>query len=318
VGVKEAVAMGGGGEILGGVILAILGVTVYLAIFRKPIRLYLDIGVAPMILAMGIGRIGCLMFGCCFGGVCETESGDKALPWALRFPYGSPAYMDQWERGQLTCPPDLMWVSPLTKRPEPVPREEFANATVSGNETLAEWTMVGQKIHALKASDPASPDLPALEKQRDELERRLAAAGKNAPTKIDVALAAHLAKLSAARPDGKRVTLADLRDLAAGYPSRHVHPTQLYDALALGLMFVVLSVVFRRRRRYGMVVAWTMLLYPVHRFVQEMIRVDNPRDVFGLTISQFLCLVVFALGVLFALALIRFVPKENLPDGVQG
>ena len=72
-----------GGEILGGVVLGTAACLIYLAIRRKPILLYLDIGIPCLIVAMGIGRIGCLMFGCCWGATCTTPTGEKALPWAV-------------------------------------------------------------------------------------------------------------------------------------------------------------------------------------------------------------------------------------------
>ena len=42
--------------------------------------------------ALLIGRIGCLLFGCCFGGVCN-------LPWAIQFPRDSPAYYQHYHDG---------------------------------------------------------------------------------------------------------------------------------------------------------------------------------------------------------------------------
>ncbi len=50
---------------------------------------------APCVLAgMAIGRIGCLLNGCCYGGVCD-------LPWAVTFPADSPPFMDQLVHGEL-------------------------------------------------------------------------------------------------------------------------------------------------------------------------------------------------------------------------
>jgi phosphatidylglycerol---prolipoprotein diacylglyceryl transferase len=51
--------------------------------------------VAPA-LAVGItlGRIGCFLGGCCFGSVCD-------LPWAVRFPKGTHAWLAQLEQGVL-------------------------------------------------------------------------------------------------------------------------------------------------------------------------------------------------------------------------
>src|SRR5262249_40817165 len=39
-------------------------------------------------LGAGLGRLGCLMQGCCFGGACD-------LPWAVTFPWGSPPQVHQ-------------------------------------------------------------------------------------------------------------------------------------------------------------------------------------------------------------------------------
>jgi len=47
----------------------------------KDLNLYniLDLVAAPTILGLGIGRIGCLMSGCCYGK-------PSSLPWAIRYP----------------------------------------------------------------------------------------------------------------------------------------------------------------------------------------------------------------------------------------
>ena len=105
--------------------------------------------------------------------------------------------------------------------------------------------------------------------------------------------------------------MADLRSIATAQHTLWVHPTQVYDAISLTLMFLVLSAVLHRRRRHGMVIAWTMLLYPVSRFVQEMLRADNPHDVAGLTVSQFLSLVLFGLGLVYMFVLIRLLPERS-------
>ncbi|MFQ5491242.1 MAG: prolipoprotein diacylglyceryl transferase, partial [Phycisphaerae bacterium] len=56
-----ASTLSGGGEILGGLVLATGCVIIYLAVTRQSIRRYLDIIAPTVILAMAIGRIGCLM-----------------------------------------------------------------------------------------------------------------------------------------------------------------------------------------------------------------------------------------------------------------
>jgi phosphatidylglycerol:prolipoprotein diacylglycerol transferase len=79
------------GAILGG-IAGILGWT----FLQKVVPLsLLDAIVPAFFIGLAFGRIGCLMNGCCYGGVVES-----GLP-AIAFPRGAPAYMDQLASGRL-------------------------------------------------------------------------------------------------------------------------------------------------------------------------------------------------------------------------
>lgn len=78
----------GGLELLGGVILAISVIVLYLRYHKLPIRRYLDILAVGLMLALAFGRIGCFFRGCCFGKPTN-------LPWAVRFPYASDPYYSQ-------------------------------------------------------------------------------------------------------------------------------------------------------------------------------------------------------------------------------
>jgi phosphatidylglycerol:prolipoprotein diacylglycerol transferase len=46
---------------------------------------------------LAIGRIGCFLNGCCYGGPCD-------LPWAVCFPPESPPWLDHMEAGLLPRP----------------------------------------------------------------------------------------------------------------------------------------------------------------------------------------------------------------------
>ena len=49
--------------------------------------------VAPgLLVGLALGRIGCFLNGCCYGGPCD-------LPWAMQFPPHSPPWLDQAARG---------------------------------------------------------------------------------------------------------------------------------------------------------------------------------------------------------------------------
>ena len=51
--------------------------------------------IAPsVVLGMGLGRLGCFLNGCCFGGPCD-------LPWAVSFPAGSAPHEQQIRNGAL-------------------------------------------------------------------------------------------------------------------------------------------------------------------------------------------------------------------------
>lgn len=62
---------------------------------RLPLLRLGDVLVPTMFIGLALGRIGCLLNGCCYGGACEDH-------WsAVRFPNGSPVFQDQLARGDL-------------------------------------------------------------------------------------------------------------------------------------------------------------------------------------------------------------------------
>jgi phosphatidylglycerol:prolipoprotein diacylglycerol transferase len=87
-----------------------------------------------------------------------------------------------------------------------------------------------------------------------------------------------------------------------------VHPAQLYSSVDGILLAILLNAYFYRRRRHGTVVALLFIFYPIMRVIEEIIRSDNPHDTIGLTISQFVSLVLFAMGV----AMLLWLRKQPL------
>jgi len=108
----------GGLELLGGVILAVTVIVLYLVYHKLPIRQYLDILAIGLMAALAIGRIGCFCNGCCFGKPTDLAW----LQWC-RFPYGSDAYTSQ------------VFADPARNRTEPLlelPKEYFKYAPYDG------------------------------------------------------------------------------------------------------------------------------------------------------------------------------------------
>jgi phosphatidylglycerol:prolipoprotein diacylglycerol transferase len=81
----------GGLEFVGGVILAIFVILLYLRYYKLPMLSYLDILAIGLMVGLGFGRIGCFLNGCCFGRPTNV-SWISRLP---RFPYESAPYCSQ-------------------------------------------------------------------------------------------------------------------------------------------------------------------------------------------------------------------------------
>ena len=161
------------------------GVAAVLLFIRKhklPALATFDLIAPSMAIGLALGRIGCFLNGCCYGGATN-------LPWGVSFPPGSPPYIDQ-----------------------------IASS-------------------ALSSANPPPHSLP-------------------------------------------------------------VHPTQLYSAITAALIGWVLWSYYPFRRRDGQVIALMLMIYPISRFMEEIIRTDEPA-VFGtgLSISQNISLAVFVAGI---------------------
>ncbi|MGE5607713.1 MAG: prolipoprotein diacylglyceryl transferase [Bacillota bacterium] len=91
----------GGLTYYGGFLLAFPTLVGYLIWKKLPLRASMDIAAPCLMVALGFGRVGCFMNGCCYGAECD-------LPWAIQFPYDSPPYVDQFLKGQVKPDPRLL------------------------------------------------------------------------------------------------------------------------------------------------------------------------------------------------------------------
>jgi phosphatidylglycerol:prolipoprotein diacylglycerol transferase len=89
---------GGGLTFYGGFVCATFAAWWLFRRDRFPFWKGVDMGGMMVPIGLGLGRLGCLTVGCCFGRTCE-------LPWALEFPSHSPA--SEWQfREHLLDSPD--------------------------------------------------------------------------------------------------------------------------------------------------------------------------------------------------------------------
>ena len=84
-----------------------------------------------------------------------------------------------------------------------------------------------------------------------------------------------------------------------------VHPSQLYSVVNALLLSLLLSALLARRKRHGIVLPWLFILYSISRSTLEMVRVDNPLDTAGLTISQAISVCAIVLAILWLRVLVR-------------
>ena len=75
-----------------------------------------------------------------------------------------------------------------------------------------------------------------------------------------------------------------------------VHPTQLYEALALVVLFAFLHWAYPRRRKDGAITGLYLLGYAVIRFLVEFLRGDERQQCLGVTVAQAISIAVFVSG----------------------
>jgi phosphatidylglycerol:prolipoprotein diacylglycerol transferase len=266
------------GSLIGGTLAAII----YLTLNKLPILRTADLIAPGMVLGLAIGRIGCLMNGCCYGGVCAPE-----LP-SLRFPPGSAPYMQQLHRGELlgiraelvatdpeASPPEYPW---LVKSVEP--------------------GSIGEQL-GLQPKDHIAIYMPDSQYIRFRKSSGQLVDGKELVGMIE------------SKDMGTiQLPIEDLPDR-----SLTTHPTQVYSSINAALLCLTLWFFWTIRKSDGEVFGLMLILYSIGRFLIEIIR----RDELGLlgtelTISQWVSLGVIVVGfVCFAFARTRVSTPEPQP-----
>lgn len=229
--------------------------------------------IAPSLLAgLAFGRIGCLLNGCCYGG-------ESTQPWAVTFPRDSMPYMEQVVSGR-----------------------HLGLRFIPGNDetTMPEIAAVDANSAAAKAGLAAGMRITnignyAIENHRQLQEALLSVSGAESTLRFKTAANEVFSVAVPANPTR----------------SRPVHPTQIYSAVHAALLSWVLWAFYPFRRRDGEVTALMLTVYPISRFLLEIIRIDEAA-VFGtgLSISQNISIVIFAGAICLWIYLRRQAPHR--------
>jgi phosphatidylglycerol:prolipoprotein diacylglycerol transferase len=236
-----------------------------------------DVLAPALTVGMCLGRIGCLLNGCCFGDVactdCQVHGIAFPLPAAHNMPYTS----------------------------------------VLGVETIAGFTMDDQDLTRRKVGRVA-PHSPADEAGLRPGDVILEVNGR--PMKSGAELDNFLGLGRDWERGQNRLQLKVDRNgqpQVVEYEPRTLplYPTQLYESISMFLLFLLLTAFYPFRPRYGAVMVLFLLLYPIHRFLNEVLRNDTalvPHT--GMTLSQNGSILIFLTAIVLAVVLWRHPPPE--------
>lgn len=308
----------GGLVVFGSLIGAVVGLVLFAVVRRFPLPALCDLVAPSFALGQAIGRIGCLLNGCCFGGVCD-------LPWSVTFPIDSPPYLAQLDRGLQFglllseecsacngsaggCGCDCVERGQASGRAA----EQGAEQAAGQGGASADDANAPSKTKPFdpSRSDSApqenaglgnaaaagpltvqwiSPDSPLARQGIVAGDRLRAINGRPLPTLDAAAEAFRFAALNP-RPmefvfEGKPPVA--VKPLPLPERSRPIHPTQLYSAIDALLLCVLLLAVEPYLKYDGQLFALALGLHAISRFLLEIIRIDESA-VFGtgLSISQ--------------------------------
>jgi phosphatidylglycerol:prolipoprotein diacylglycerol transferase len=80
------------------------------------------------------------------------------------------------------------------------------------------------------------------------------------------------------------------------YPGIALHPTQLYAMVSMFMVFVILAILFEKKKCDGQIFYWLLIFYSVYRFLVEFLRYC-PHYWLSLTPSQWIVVFLFIFGI---------------------
>lgn len=298
----EAVNMTKGGLVVyGSFIGASLALVVWCQLKKYRLGKVADLIAPSFLVGLALGRIGCFMNGCCFGGVCEIPE------IAVQFPAGSPPYERQIEQGTVLGM-ETVQASPADQ----LQQNQHIFADRPAPPDFAPW----RKVQQVNPGSPAAVlgiqpgDLVYLRK------RNVSGAGFDKTLRYGIQHPDDLPPILLLYRNQSPPVQVPWSLLPKG--SNPIHPTQLYSSITAILLAIVVAVSYRFRRFDGQSFLLMTILYSVARYSLELIRVDEGGQ-FGTntTISQWVAIMAFVPAVVL-MAYGWWAAKPKLPPGQIG
>ena len=249
----------GGLVVYGSLIGGLAAFVWFVARHQLPALALADLIAPGMALGLCLGRIGCLLNGCCFGGICEAPQFGSG--WAVTFPWGSPPHQRQAANGDLNLH-GITFLGDSIDSPTVL-------SVVEGSVAATAGIKQGDSIRSVRRPSDEKGGPVLTGKEASDLLNQLLLPGSTIEIQVN---------------DGHQIAMT----LAEPLPrSRPVHPTQIYSSINAALICLLLLAVYPYRTRDGQVIALMLTVYPITRFLLEIIRTDESA-VFGsgMSISQ--------------------------------
>jgi phosphatidylglycerol:prolipoprotein diacylglycerol transferase len=251
------------GSAIGGVVGYFIAYFLFLRKYHVSTWKMADIIAPCAALGLCLGRIGCLLNGCCYGNACPVGP-------SVEFPLPAFPRYDMVSRGYQTAAGFTMSeeidrdarrrvdrVEPGSPAYKAGLRDRDVILEVDGQENLDPYTYIG--------------------------DHREWPRGKN-----DLILKVQ-------HRDGKTADIGPFEPFTIG-----LHPTQIYESISMGLLTLLLLAFYAYRPWPGSVMVLFMLCYAVHRFLNEILRDDTGYVAFNMTLSQNISIIVFMAGLFLA------------------
>lgn len=234
--------------------------------FHLPPFAFADFIAPSMLLGLAIGRLGCFLNGCCFGGLCD-------VPWAVTFPESSPPYNQQIERG-------LPWGIQL----EVLGRSKSASGDYLNKSHSHGLKVLWRNTEVAERGLDTGQEINRINNVKNPSSEQLWAIFNLNKNRLDPILIETKSKKLYSLPLGETPKR-----------SRPIHPTQIYSAISAFLFCLVLLAYEPFRTRDGQVFGLMITIYPIIRILLEMIRIDEIGQFgTGLSISQIISILLLA------------------------
>jgi prolipoprotein diacylglyceryltransferase len=230
------------GGAIGGAIAFALAYRYQVRKLNIPVLKVMDILAPALALGLCLGRVGCLLNGCCYGDVtCPHCVG-------IQFPIAAPARFEMVHRGYQTA----------------------------AGFTLEEPLLPGMgDSRTVGVVEPGSAAAEAGLERGDVIQEI-----NGEPVKDASELSHYLANPDNWRGHGWTMSLTvtkpsgGVETLNFAPKTLPVYPTQVYESISMFLLFLLLVAYYPFRRRDGEMVPLFMIGYGLHRYCNEMLRAD--------------------------------------------